>query len=1119
MVVADQTTEPSRLPADRARRSDPPISRAQHTLTLAPALVDRLVASAAAHGCTIEAESLAVLIALCARYCRDDVVTVDLTGDAILACVPALATAPGAERLSRISVDTTKEADLRTLTDRLVAGLRRTDATAIAATLPSGIVLDVGPESKAVAAAELTVRLERGNGRLSLRFVYDDTLFDAATITRFGECFARLLSTAVAEPRRALARIPIVSDHDRELMLYRWNATDVPRDGPQVAHRLIESQVERTPDAIAVEFGDATLTFAELNQHANVLARELVARGAGPGMTVALCFARSFELVVSALAVLKSGAAFLPIDPDLPRDRVRFMLEDTMCPLLLVQHALDGHLRALSAGLQVTIIPVPAPTQRSDAASSANLEDRCTGNDLAYVMYTSGSTGRPKGVAIRHESLVNHALWFAERVEMSAHDRMLQHASLSFDAAMPELFVPLISGATIVCAPPDAHRDLIALPELLQRGRISVLQMVPSSLRIVAARSAFASCTALRYLVSGGEAMDTSLCVQIRQQLPSLRIGNFYGPTEVTVDAASYEVPFAFDASAPLPIGEPIANARCRILDPLRGLVPIGVAGELHVGGRGVAAGYLNLPERTTANFSDDPFLPGARLYHTGDLARYLPDGRIECLGRIDTQVKLRGYRIELAEIAMPLLRHPDIRDATVVLSDDAAAEPQLVAYVIPAEGAVAPSVSELRVLLREQLPSYMIPSAFCFLDAFPLTPSGKLDRRALPSPEPVPLEHAAPFLLTDPIELSLREMWERILGVHPIGPDDDFFALGGHSLKAIRLLAEVEREHGVELRAAALFDAPTIRTLARRMREPNPREASTIIAVQRGSSPIPVFVAPGGGGELFVFDRLARSFGRNQSVYVLDMYVFDEIKLPAPRLTLADVAARMISDMRVVQPTGPYQLIGYSLGGKIVFEIAQQLRAAGEQVALLALLDCNGPEYPVLQPFLTRTAKHVRHAASLGPRATLNYLRRRIANLSRYFVREQEPDLKLYADQEESQLVPAHVIAALEEALTPVLRAWDEYVPGFYPGGVVLLRAEQRTVMIGVIDDDPLLGWGRVIGGGIHLHQIACNHQDVLHPDNAVQLSAILRPYLLSAGVSDGVAEARVNDVMLQRA
>jgi amino acid adenylation domain-containing protein len=1083
----------SLLPADRVRVSAraPDMRAASHAYA-GPTCV-RILASASAHGCAPEAEWLAVMVALLGRYSRDDIVTLSVSP--ALCGFVAPEAAPGIRSAgARISVDMSGDPDLRTATELVRNAVLTADTSVPPAATRAGVSVACAGEAPVSPDAECAVVFSRTDDAVGVSAMYDAHLFDTGTIQRWFESGERLLHGALSEPRRALSRLPIVSDAERERMLQAWNDTTVDRPGLQLLHQLIEAQAVRTPDAVAVEFERRHLTYASLNRAANVLAGTLIQHGVEANAIIAVSMARALELPVALLAILKAGGSFLPLDLELPRDRIRFKLEDAAATLLLTQDAVFERMQQVVESLPVEVMPVPTIATLLAAPPAENPGARCGEDDRAYVMYTSGSTGRPKGVEIVHRAICNHAQWFATRTDLTVGDRMLLHASLSFDAAMAELFAPLCCGATVVCAPPNAQRDLLALPGLLRTKAITVVQMVPSALRVVANADGFRHGTTLRYLVSGGEALDAALCRVVRQQAPTLRLGNFYGPTEVTVDATSYEVPPDIEADAVVPIGSPVANAYCLVLDPHGGLVPIGVPGELHVGGTGLARGYLNLPERTSTRFSVDPYRDGGRLYHTGDLVRYRSDGTIEYLGRIDTQVKLRGYRIELAEVEAPLLLHPHVRQAAATLRDDDG-EPTLVAYVVP-DPAHPPTPTALRELLRSRVPSYMVPATVMLLDALPTLANGKLDRRALPAPPRVEPDATDAVLMDDPLEQSLQAIWERTLGVRPIGPDDDFFALGGHSLKAIRVLAAIEERHRVALRAATLFEAPTIRALAARMRDTTARDISTLIPVQPRGTATPLFFAPGGGGELFVFEPLARAIGLDQPFYVLDMYVFDELGLAEQELTLADVAARMIADMKRVQPHGPYQLAGYSLGGNIVFEMAQQLTRAGEAVHLVTLIDCDGPNYPYMQPFITRAAKHVQHALSLGPRGTLRYLRDRVRNLGRYVGVQQTEELHLYADQEEAAMVPAHVIAALEKSLTPVLRAWEKYLPKFYAGDVLLIRANTRPFMVGVVDDDPLLGWGPVVGG-IRTEAIDGDHLQIVNPQYAERLAELLRPYL----------------------
>jgi amino acid adenylation domain-containing protein len=1040
---------------------------------------------------------IGVCLHLIARYSREEDVTVDLTARAQAALRPTERPSPS-RPLRRVTVSASGGTTAHLLADRLCA------AAATAAfvndhgeSTDRGVLIDVGTISQELLTYDVHLGVTLRDEGVVLDVAYDAALYDDATMVRFRDAACQLLAAVVTDPAQPLDRVALITTAER-LLMDEWNATDVPRHGDQLVHELIARQVARTPDAIAAAFGGARLTYRELGLRAGALTAALRARGVGQGDVVGVCLDRSFEMLVALVAVPAVGGAFLPLDPELPRERLAYMLHDANCALVLTHERHAAEMRHL--GVSVMVLDLAAMAAHPNATlGDPSLAEPETHERPAYVIYTSGSTGRPKGVQVPHRALSNHALWFRDFVGLTERDRVLQIASICFDASLAEIFAPLTVGATIVLAPRDAQRDVLGLAAVAAAERITVMQQVPSLLRIMVRSPAFASLTALRYLVSGGEPLHGALASEILRALPNVRLGNCYGPTEATVDALAYEVPRGRGEAGLVPIGGPIANARCRILDEFGALLPIGMPGELYVGGAGVAHGYLNLPERTAFRFVSDPWLPGATLYRTGDVARYRADGTVECLGRLDAQVKLRGYRIEPAEIESVLLQHPSVCAATVLVREDTPDEQQLVAYVAVRETSSA-LATELRQQLRTTCPAWMIPSAFCFLDRLPVMPSGKIDRRALPVPEATSLASGAGVEsagLANSLERSLQGIWESVLGVRPIGPDDDFFALGGHSLKAIRLLSEIERVHGVAMRAATFFEAPTVRALANRMAASNGETGvSTVVRVQAEGTRTPLFLAPGGGGELFIFDALARAFGRDQPLYILDLYVFDEIELPVADVTLADVAARMLVDIRAVQPRGPYQLAGYSLGGNIAVELAQQLRAAGEEVYLLALLDCDGPDYPVLQPLPQRAMTHVRHALTLSPARAASYVGTRLRRAVRRVLPLPPP--LLYHDQPDIELVPTHMIEALEHALRPVLQAWERYRPQPYDGRTLIVRADIRPVMIGVNDDDPRLGWSPVLRGEVLLDRLPSDHFAMFHAENVSRFVTMLERYLL---------------------
>lgn len=873
------------------------------------------------------------------------------------------------------------------------------------------------------------------------------------------------------------------------------NDTTVTRAGDQLLHRLIEAQVARTPHAPAVECDGRVLSYAALDACANRLAATLVANGTGADTVVGVLMERSLELMVALLAIHKAGGAFLPVDPALPRERVRFKLADTQCAVLLVHAHLDARAAEVFEDLPVVRLTVDARAAMAGSDVPVVVPTApARPEHLAYILYTSGSTGRAKGVMVPHRAIANHAQWFGQAIDLTPADRVLQYASISFDAAMAELFAPLVHGATVVMAPPGAQRDLASIPSLLQSLRITVAQAVPSALHVIAQAPDFAACTWLRYLVSGGESLDGALAATVRRALPAVRLGNFYGPTEATVDSTWVEVTGQVDETRAVPIGRPIANVTCHVLDERGAPVAAGDVGELHIGGIGLARGYLNLPDRTAARFVPDPSDPAARLYRTGDLARWRSDGLLEYLGRTDSQVKLRGYRIELAEVEAPLLADRRVRQAAVVLRTLATGEEALVAYAVPVTaGTLTPRM--VRDLLRRALPAWMVPSSICMLDTLPLTVNGKLDRDALPEPPAVEDDAdggTEPPPLDDPLERSLQGIWERTLGIRPIGRDDDFFALGGHSITALRLLAAVEATHGVALRTSSFFAAPTIRAQAARIREPATGQGSTVIAVQARGAAVPIFIAPGGGGEMLVLDGLARTLGPAQPLHVLDLHAFGAAP-HAATLTLPQVAMRLIADMQRVQPTGPYRLVGYSLGGNIVYEMAQQLRAAGAEVAELVLLDCDGPGYPVMLPAPVRAWHHLRHAAAMGPAAMLEYLALRAGNVARGLVGAGRAERALFGEATAADEVPTDAIAGVERALAPVVNAWLRYTPRPYAGPVLLVRAAIRRAMVGVVDTDPMLGWGPLLCGPVRVEPMACDHWAMLRPEHAPRLAALI--------------------------
>ncbi len=639
---------------------------------------------------------------------------------------------------------------------------------------------------------------------------YNTDLFDAATVERLAGHYRQLLSGIVADPAQPVAGLPLLTEAERR-RLHEWNATwaDYPRD--QCIHQLFEAQVARTPDAVAVACEGEQWTYRELNARANQLAHHLNALGVGPETRVAICVERSLAMVVGLLGILKAGGAYMPLDPAYPLDRLDFMLRDTQAPVLLTQ---QGLLKRLPRQ-QAEVICLDTEWQLIAQQDKENLNSGVTPSNLAYVIYTSGSTGTPKGVMVPHRGICNRLTWMQDTYQLTSADRVLQKTPFSFDVAVWEFFWPLFTGTRLVVARPEGHRDNEYLVKLIIDQSITVLHFVPSMLQVFLEGGGLEECTSLRFVFCSGEALPTTLRDHFFAR-SNAQLHNLYGPTEASIDVTFYSCQRGSQGSS-VPIGRPIANTQVYVLDMHLQPVPIGVSGELFIGGDGLARGYLNRPELTSKQFIPHPFSeePGVRLYRTGDLARYLPTGDIEFIGRLDHQVKLRGYRIELGEIEATLTKHPAVREAVVVAREDSPGNKRLVAYVVTLPPEPMPSQDELVSFLKARLPEYTVPAFIVVLEAFPLTSNGKVDRNALPVPSIIwEAPDSSLVAPRTPIEEVLAGIWMEVLGMSQVSMTSDFFRLGGDSIRSIQVVARARRA-GLALTPMLIFQHPTIEELA----------------------------------------------------------------------------------------------------------------------------------------------------------------------------------------------------------------------------------------------------------------------------------------------------------------
>jgi amino acid adenylation domain-containing protein len=664
---------------------------------------------------------------------------------------------------------------------------------------------------------------------LVLRLSYQCARFASATMTRMLGHLQTLLEGMIADPGQRLGDLPLLTQTERQQLLVAWNDTHAAYPQDVCVHQVFEAQVKRTPDTVAVVFEDQVLTYGELNTRANRLAHYLRALGVGPEVLVGLCVERSLELMVGLLGILKAGGAYVPLDPTYPPARLAFMLADAQVPVLVTQQQYVARLPA--HGVQMVCLDgdsEPLASQPGDNPISGVIPA-----NLAYVIYTSGSTGQPKGVMVEHRALSNTLQWMQATFPLSEADRVLQKTPSGFDVSVWEFLAPLMVGAQLIFARPGGHQDSAYLVELLATHRITMLQVVPSLLQLLLEEEAFSTCGHLRHVLCAGEPLPYALQERFFAHLTA-DLHNLYGPTEATVYASHWRCARG-GSPGHTPIGQPIGNTHFYILDTQLRPVPVGIPGELYIGGVGVARGYLNRPELTAERFLAHPFseVRGERVYKTGDLARYHPGANIEFLGRRDTQVKLRGYRIELGEIEATLEYHPAIRRAVVVAREDTPGDKRLVAYCVPHDES-RPEIPELHGFLQLKLPDYMVPAAFVILDALPLTPNGKVDRQALPAPDrarPAMFEAFVPP--RTPMEELLAGIWASVLGLPSVGVHDNFFVLGGHSLLAVQVISRLRKVMPVDVPLRALFDAPTVASLSRHV------EGTRQAAPTTGSPPL----------------------------------------------------------------------------------------------------------------------------------------------------------------------------------------------------------------------------------------------------------------------------------------
>ena len=764
---------------------------------------------------------------------------------------------------------------------------------------------------------------------------YATDLFDAATPNRMARHWQNLLQAMLDDPHQRVAQLPLLEPLEHQVIVEQWNDTAQDYRLEDSVQRQIEAQVRRTPNAQALVFGAQTLSYTQLNARANRLAHRLIQAGVAPDVLVGVAMERSIEMVVALLAVLKAGGAYVPLDPDYPRQRLAYMLQDSNVPLLLTQAHL---LQALPVSAPSHCLVVEPDDHWLSEYADTDPDVAVDAENLAYVIYTSGSTGQPKGAGNRHCALTNRLLWMQQAYTLGAEDTVLQKTPFSFDVSVWEFFWPLMTGARLVVAAPGDHRDPSKLVELINRHQVTTLHFVPSMLHAFLQDSQVASCQGLRRIICSGEALPVGVQQHVFAELPNTGLFNLYGPTEAAIDVTHWTCVDEHRDS--VPIGRPISNLRTYVLDAQLQPVAVGVAGELYLGGVGLARSYHRRPSLTAERFVPCPFQPGTRLYRTGDRVRQRRDGVIEYIGRLDHQVKLRGLRIELGEIEARLLEHPLVRDASVQVHEGK----YLVGYVVLQDSTLAWR-DALSTHLLAHVPDYMVPAQWVLLDHMPLSPNGKLDRKALPAPDSN--LHERHFVAArNTLEQALVAIWREVLELEQVSVEDNFFELGGHSLLVLMLKERIRKAVGVELSVSQLMLNPSVAGQAACLE--GSAGSSLIVRLNSQSRGTPLYLFHPSYGSVHCYKAIALALREHRPVMgVMCRALAEEgSEVPAWAAMVEDYTTQLLK----AQPEGPFRLAGWSLGGNLAMEVAYGLEQAGRQVECVGWIDASPPQW--VKPF-----------------------------------------------------------------------------------------------------------------------------------------------------------------------
>jgi amino acid adenylation domain-containing protein len=936
---------------------------------------------------------------------------------------------------------------------------------------------------------ELFINVNDIGAGLHMDWSYNAGLFNEASIVAMMNGYETLLSKVTANPGILIRNLTGEEEAASQQDTVNLNNTtaDYPRDTP--LHQLISDVAAKYPNNTAVKFGERFLSYRELDRSSNRLASLLKNNQVQKGDLVALAMERSAEMLIALLAILKAGAAYLPIDPEYPVERVKYILNDASAKVLITSNAYKNYFETDAQELLIE----DALKVSSEYPGEA-LDVEVHGADLAYVLYTSGSTGHPKGVQIAHYNLVNFLVSMQKEPGIKPDDKLLAVTTVSFDIAGLELYLPLITGACVVITDADSAKDGRALLQIIRQEKITMMQATPYTWKIML-ESGWSDKLPLKILC-GGEALSKDLALKLLDK--GSELWNMYGPTETTIWSSLKQVT---PADSIITIGKPIANTQIYILDEALKPVPPGATGEIYIGGDGVAPGYLNRAELTRERFLIDNFATTAsgRIYRTGDLGRFLSNGEVQCLGRTDHQIKIRGYRIETEEVSFHVNRLKNIKDSVVVARTDPSGNANLVAYIITRQKVTADmglQIKDWRDELKKILLDYMVPQYVVILDEFPLTPNGKIDTNALPEPD-YGQNRATYVPPRTSIEQQVADIWKKYLKLDKIGIYDDFFELGGHSLTAVEIMTALEKETGKHLPLASLFNHSTVEKLALLLKMDGRSVTwDSLVPIKPLGDKMPLYIVHGAGLNVLLFNTLAMNMDPTQPVYGLQARGMNGIDEPFTRME--DIAGHYVAEIMVQNPVGPYALAGYSFGGIIAYEMARQLREAGKEVNMLAMFDTYAYRSDYFDPLPKKLfnrawffIKQVIHSILLffkRPKETYKYktemLKRRVIRKywdMRYGKEQKQEGFFGYANK----IDLANEEAERNYKMTP------------YPLTVQIFRAQQHTFYMA---DFKYLGWKPYALNGVHIHDIPGEHNKIFAPPNDKVFARILQDCLNKA-------------------